>query len=114
MRPPSPVRERGIGGEASQGKPPPLPSPSYTIPSEPSMPFMPPPPRIAPPAKRPPSSRSLRAFAFDPSFNWQLDTAVINQITLQVPWEELRPGPVGEYLEVVDVDPASGCCYSPV
>ncbi len=75
---------------------------------------MPAPPRILPPAKRPPSSRSLRAFAFDPSFNWQLDTAVINQLTLQVPWEELRPGPVGEYLEVVDVDPASGCCYAPV
>ena len=75
---------------------------------------MPASPRITPPPKRPPSSRSLRAFAFDPSFNWQLDTAVINQITLQVPWEELRPGPVGEYLEVVDVDPASGCCYAPV
>jgi hypothetical protein len=75
---------------------------------------MPAKPRIAPPAKRPPSSRSLRAFAFDPSFNWQLDTAVINQLTLQVPWEDLRPGPVGEYLEVVDVDPASDCCYAPV
>lgn len=23
-------------------------------------------------------------------------------------------GPVGEYLEVVDRDPASGCCYTPV
>ncbi len=70
--------------------------------------------RILPPPKRRPSSRSLRVYAFDPSFNWQLDTAVINQVTLQVPWEDLAPGPVGEYLEVVDVDPASGCCYAPV
>ena len=70
--------------------------------------------RISPPAKRPPSSRSLRVYAFDPSFNWQLDTAVINRMTLEVPWEELGVGPVGEYLEVVDVDPASGCCYAPV
>ena len=27
---------------------------------------------------------------------------------------ELLPGPVGEYIEVVDVDPASGCVYDPV
>ena len=69
---------------------------------------------LSPPAKRPPSSRSLRVYAFDPSFNWKLDTAVINRMTLDVPWEPLGVGPVGEYLEVVDVDPASGCCYAPV
>jgi len=70
--------------------------------------------RIKPPERRPPPFRKLRVYAFDPSLNWQIDTAVINQMTLQVPWEELRPGPVGEYLEVVDVDPASRCCYAPV
>jgi hypothetical protein len=70
--------------------------------------------RIKPPARRAPPFRKLRVYAFDPSLNWQIDTAVINQMTLQVPWEELRPGPVGEYLEVVDVDPASRCCYAPV
>src|SRR5262249_33656549 len=33
----------------------------------------------------------------------------------EVPWEAgLQPGPVGEYLEVIDVDPASQCCYAPV
>ncbi len=74
----------------------------------------PPASRILPPPKRPPTSRSLRVYAFDPSFNWQLDTAVLNRMTLDVPWEGLEPGPVGEYLEVVDVDPASGCCYAPV
>jgi hypothetical protein len=40
---------------------------------------------------------------------------------LRVPWEgdedgggALEPGPVGEYLEVIDVDPASGSAYRPV
>ncbi|HEX4961613.1 MAG TPA: hypothetical protein VF173_12290 [Thermoanaerobaculia bacterium] len=71
-------------------------------------------PRIQPPPKRRPPFRNLRVYAFDPSLNWQIDTAVINQMTLQVPWEDLAPGPMGEYLEVVDVDPASACCYAPV
>src|SRR4029077_20657136 len=32
-----------------------------------------------------------------------------------IPWElKLEPGPVGEYLEVVDYDPASACFYAPV
>jgi hypothetical protein len=59
----------------------------------------------------------LRGYAFDPSLSIQLDTASINEIIFNVPWEDvedMRPGPVGEYLEVVDVDPASGCCYQPV
>ena len=29
-------------------------------------------------------------------------------------WEKLLPGPVGEYLEILDIDPATGCCYAPV
>jgi hypothetical protein len=62
-----------------------------------------------------PPFRRLRTFAFDPSLNRQLDTAVLNQVTLEVPWEEeLQWGPVGEYLEVVDYDPASGAFYAPV
>jgi len=67
-----------------------------------------------PPVRRRPPFRKLRVYAFDPSLNWRIETAVINQMTLQVPWEDLEPGPVGEYLEVVDVDPASGCVYAPV
>jgi hypothetical protein len=31
-----------------------------------------------------------------------------------VPWERLAPGPSGEYVEVIDHDPASGCLYAPV
>ena len=73
-------------------------------------------------AIQPPPYRRLRAYAFDPSLGWQLDTAVLNQATLNVPWEIdpvtrkgiLRAGPVGEYLEVVDYDPSSQCFYAPV
>ena len=61
-----------------------------------------------------PKTRLLRVFAFDPSLNLSLDTAVINQLALSVPWEDVGLGPVGEYLEVVDVDPASNAFYPPV
>jgi hypothetical protein len=62
-----------------------------------------------------PVSRSLRIFAFDPSLSAQFDTAGIGEITIAVPWEaDLGPGPVGEYIEVIDVDPASGVFYKPV
>jgi hypothetical protein len=62
----------------------------------------------------PPPFRRLRAYAFDPSMSTQLDTAVLNEVTLKVPWERLDPGPVGEYLEVVDYDPPSNVFYAPV
>ena len=62
-----------------------------------------------------PTLRSLRIFAFDPGVSAQFDTAGISEITIQVPWEKnVQPGPVGEYIEVVDVDPASGVAYTPV
>ena len=70
---------------------------------------------------RPPHERRLRVFAFDPTMGIKLETAGINEVTLRIPWERdragndiLRPGPVGEYLEVVDRDPASRAYYSPV
>ncbi len=71
------------------------------------------------PAKRafsapPPAHRRLRAFALDPSLSSELKTAPISRIVLTVPWESLKPGPIGEYLEVLDVDPGSGCTYEPV
>jgi hypothetical protein len=68
-------------------------------------------------APQPPSpiERQLRVYAYDPSLGQALATVGINQATITVPWEAgLAPGPVGEYVEVVDVDPASGCCYAPV
>jgi hypothetical protein len=62
-----------------------------------------------------PAYRSLRGYAFDPSLSMQLETLAINQAVFKVPWEQdLEPGPVGEYLEVVDHDPASDCFYTPV
>jgi subtilisin family serine protease len=74
--------------------------------------------QILPP---PPASRRLRIFATDPGASVELNTAFINEATVEVPWEAARsnenllsPGPVGEYLEVVDVDPASACVYDPV
>jgi hypothetical protein len=70
---------------------------------------------------QPPAHRRLRIFAFDPSLELDLDTAVINQAVVKIPWEcdpdtgenALAPGPVGEYVEVIDADPASGCFYAP-
>lgn len=69
-----------------------------------------------------PAARRLKVFAFDPSIGGRIKTAGINQTTLQIPWEQDActgcllpdPGPVGEYVEVVDVDPASNCFYAPV
>lgn len=61
-----------------------------------------------------PTHRSLRGYAFDPSLATSLDTAVVSELTYRVPWEDLEPGPLGEYVEVVDYDPASGCFYAPV
>lgn len=62
-----------------------------------------------------PVSRRLRILAFDPSLAARLETSTFNQITVSVPWEKnLTPGPVGEYIEVVDYDPGSATFYEPV
>src|SRR5215212_11895501 len=65
-------------------------------------------------ALSPPLFRELRGYALDPSLAQQLDTAPISEVLYRVPWEPLEPGPVGEYLEVVDFDPAGRCFYEPV
>lgn len=61
-----------------------------------------------------PVYRYLRGYALDPGFSTRLDTAGINQVIYAVPFEHLEPGPIGEYVEVFDFDPASGCWYAPV
>ena len=61
-----------------------------------------------------PTHRLLRGYAFDPSLATQLETALVSEITYKVPWEDVEPGPIGEYIEVVDFDPPSGCYYNPV
>src|SRR6267142_1672486 len=61
-----------------------------------------------------PPFRRLRVYAMDPSFSTQLGTASINEVALQIAWEDgLKPGPSGEYLDVTDTD-ASGQTYSKV
>jgi hypothetical protein len=62
----------------------------------------------------PPVYRYLRGYALDPGFSTRLDTAVINEVVYGVPFENLEPGPIGEYIEVIDVDPPSKCWYEPV
>lgn len=65
--------------------------------------------------------RRLRVFAFDPATGNRHQNRRIRDLVLSVPWE-LDPvprdqpfvGPDGEYLQVVDYDPASGVFYAPV
>ena len=66
------------------------------------------------PPTRNPVNRPLRVFAFDPLAGTKLETRSINETIIPVRWEDLTPGPVGEYLEVVDVDPATGVAYAPI
>jgi hypothetical protein len=62
-----------------------------------------------------PHSRRIRVFAYDPSPQTDPELFGINEAVVSVPWEaHLQEGPSGDYIEVVDIDPASGCCYAPV
>jgi hypothetical protein len=57
----------------------------------------------------------LRIFAFDPGVSTDFSTSVLGETTLALHWEpDLDKGPIGEYVEVIDVDPASGVTYKPV
>ena len=61
-----------------------------------------------------PTRRRLRMFATDPGDSRSLSRSFVNIATVEVPWEEsLDPGPVGEYLEVIDIDPACNAAYPP-
>ncbi|SDM21127.1 gluzincin family metallopeptidase [Kriegella aquimaris] len=56
-----------------------------------------------------PSVRKLRGYAFDPSLSIRLETHQINEITYEVPWEEIdySDGTLrGEYVEIIDYDPS--------
>ncbi|MDJ1503599.1 hypothetical protein [Xanthocytophaga agilis] len=61
-----------------------------------------------------PIYRRLRGYAFDPSFATKLDALDIDTVVYHVKWEKLKPGPIGEYIEVIDIDPASSAFYPPV
>ena len=86
---------------ASEAAPPPdLPAPSNRA--------------VAPDVPAPPVRR-LWVYARDPLLSNDMTFFDLNEVELPVPWEkDLKPGPVGEYLEVIDVDPPSGCAYVPV
>jgi hypothetical protein len=61
-----------------------------------------------------PNVRRLRIFSFDPALAARYDLAGVSGVTIEIPWEHLKPGPVGEYIEVIDVDPGSNAAYAPV
>jgi len=61
-----------------------------------------------------PAWRRLEIFAIDPSIDTSLANVAISRCVLPVRWESLEPGPIGEYIEVIDVDPSSQCVYDPV
>jgi hypothetical protein len=64
----------------------------------------------------------LRGYAIDPSLSTALLTMQVNQLTYKVEWEDLDPRkdqqgatyPAGEYIEIVDCDPATERFYEPV
>src|SRR5436305_12615297 len=57
-----------------------------------------------------PLYRPLKAYAFDPARGRGLG----NHMTIKTRYEDLKPGPVGSYLAVVDYDGANDCYYEPV
>jgi len=62
-----------------------------------------------------PNTRRLRIFSFDPALAARYDLAGMSGITIEITWEnDLKPGPIGEYVEVIDIDPASNAVYAPV
>jgi len=58
----------------------------------------------------PPPYRPLKVYAFDPSIGRNLG----NYMTINVPYERLTTGPVGEYLAVIDYDATHDTYYEPV
>lgn len=62
------------------------------------------------PMRDKPVYRPLKVYAFDPSRGKTLG----NIMTVQVAYEPLRPGPVGERVSVIDYDLTNDCFYEPV
>lgn len=61
-----------------------------------------------------PVYRFLKGYTIDPGFSTRLDTMAINESVYKIKWEDLKPGPIGEYIEVIDFDPVNYCFYEPV
>lgn len=61
-----------------------------------------------------PPFRKLRGYAFDPSFSSTVSRRQTNEVIYKIKWEDTQPGPIGEYLEVLDYDPTRRCYYEPI
>jgi hypothetical protein len=61
-----------------------------------------------------PIMRELLVFAVDAGWTARSETVITNEMTLTIPWEDLRPGPAGGYFEVVDVDEYGKRLHEPV
>jgi hypothetical protein len=61
-----------------------------------------------------PFFRKLRGYAFDPSFSATLNRRQVNEVLYKIKWEETKPGPVGEYIAVIDYDPSKKSFYEPL
>jgi hypothetical protein len=57
-----------------------------------------------------PPERILRVYAFDPSRGARLE----NHLTIRVPYEKLKKGPVGRKIAVIDYDASNQCYYEGV
>ncbi len=113
-KPPPPAEFFGVPRKPT---PDPARPPAAPVPHAPPVAPTPGPARMA--DVSPPPSRRLRVFSFDPLFGSDLGNLGVAQVTVELPWEfadggRLLPGPVGEYLEVVDFDSSSRCFYPPV
>jgi len=72
-----------------------------------------------PPPLPAPQARRLQVYAFDPSAALELGSSKFSHATISLPWDDsadgtLRPGPVNDYVEVIDVDPCSRQFYAPI
>lgn len=61
-----------------------------------------------------PFFRKLRGYAFDPSFSATLNKRQVNEVLYKIKWEDTKPGPVGEYIAVIDYDPTKKKFYEPL
>ncbi|NHF58044.1 hypothetical protein FK220_001740 [Flavobacteriaceae bacterium TP-CH-4] len=62
-----------------------------------------------------PTYRYLKGYTLDPSFSTLLSTYTVNEKVYRVRWEDgVEPGPKGDYVAVIDFDPANQCWYRPV
>jgi len=57
-----------------------------------------------------PPDRILRVYAFDPSRGARLE----NHLTIRIPYEKLKKGPVGKKVAVIDYDASNHCYYEGV